>query len=544
MNEKNTTQQLMQGFLRELLSTLTIPTDVLVDAIAATEPEEPTMSAMLGPTELLMRVKGEEPFYPIEVKGSASKGIFLLRGFNNKGKTTSIITASILLGIDWDDERFHEFLQHEERYISAGQSFQRELEEGTREAAFKISRAVSHIDINVKQGQATVEVDGNCREFNISAEGWRIYREYIRSYIQAEFIPQRRDYLRHVYLEVADELRQRLAKIETYYLEKKGKSIRGKDEQERRAYLRALEERQAKLQLEKKALEQTEGKITLLERIREASLNEPLSTQRIIERARLQQLIESIDRLKRDIASLRAEVLEATQENQRQLNLHAIAYPALERLVDEVERIQPNLRSRKLLEKVGEIKWRKEISGWLNFRVTNAYGDSGLYSDLYSALTRGVDSGLGAKRTFPFRDDVFERDVATVEELKELLGEYRTWSRDFFQLLAPILDRFYSQVQGCNEIANKDLDQLYSNLTARSHIIEIQLRALSEKQVDFAKYIEELRLMLNISDTANEDTILSASRKRFEELEPNRRQVKENRRGNRRKSRPKDAHVR
>src|SRR5947209_2436443 len=131
----------MDSVLAALLTVLGLNDAIVREVIAETSVAETYQRTSEGPIELELLIDGPEDYMPLTpLRATAVGGMFLIMGRNNRGKTTALLHASVLLGVDWQDESFLKYLREERRYAEAGRRFQSDLERGLRSASMTLTQ--------------------------------------------------------------------------------------------------------------------------------------------------------------------------------------------------------------------------------------------------------------------------------------------------------------------------------------------------------------------------------------------------------------------
>lgn len=509
--------ELLRGLLRNVLTTLTLPSDIVDEVIAESERDAAATPAPFTETTLRIEVAGPESheYYPIVAEGTASCGLFLLHGHNSTGKTTLLITASLLLGTDWEDPDFQAFLEKEERYIETGKRFQKEMERGARRALIEIANDAMRVAVTVEDGELTLTINDESRTFRLRAEGWRPYQMYVRPLLRAQFIPQKRDYLRQVYLEVVDEVLDRISTIEALLLARSGEVMVGASQRELDELDREVERQRGQYERAKTSVEEMQERLDVLNEIRSIEEGDEEAHQRMIEHARLSLLKTEIQNRSEDVRIAEVELSQAKRDLAAKRRQHSIAYPALMRLITAVKQPRQQYGSRVLRDKIDQVAAQYRISAWLDFR--DEYSFAG--PELYSRLAEEVARERGVTRTFPFHDVVTDQYVSTITDLESVLVAHRTWSRDFEQIVRGPLEQFARDVSECIDIRTQDLERLRAEITTDQRTVEASEQEIADLNDTCGRATSELSSALQASvGTARQD-LMRLAESRITELE-------------------------
>jgi hypothetical protein len=239
------------------------------------------------------------------------------------------------------------------------------------------------------------------------------------------------------------------------------------------------------------SLEELQDEIDLLRRIRAGEEQNRQAFERMQKIGLLRRESQAL-RLDTEGLNRRKDELDRREEGLRSSRQHFDrAGPALKRLVQALSDAEVKITSAPLRQHLNRTLPLKAINKWLDFHADYAFAPHAVYASLAKNLN---ETPNGA--TFPITDELTGFRAESIEQLEELFEEHAKWSRSFTQLLEPHLARFSREVDGCDDIAAENLDELEADLVGDENFFEkeqsayySELEALQDRSNKFAELI-------------------------------------------------------
>jgi len=462
----------------------------------------------------------------VGLQGSSNNGLFVLEGRNSVGKTFALIGLSALLGFPWEDDSVATFFRHEERYLQAGKAFVETFQTGTRNGHVGLEWSDGSLVVSVQQGELElIRRHGEEEErktFSLLNEGWDPYRGAVSGIIDAEFIPQNKNFLLRLIQELSFEVVAKMDSVLDGLEQELGERAPSRAELEDRAErLRSqVEEPQQKLSGLRERSRTVERLISELRRwIHETSEEQAqahlgqfavlLKAKKVLEDKREGfRIVQSEARERRSATERAREVAAKMEAAWRKLDA---VWRSLRRQVDLGQ----------FAEKVEGLLMTRTPNALQDFLRTEDFGGQGLYLKLAAELRQQLRQGRGEK-VFPLRDLHLELEANTASGAAELFETEGAWA-NYFGRLAPALR------EALGELKDLDAEEMDSNphlMEARVADFEQDANEAEQQRNQVEREVRQALSGLDVVQLSQESQglleqygeILSAVNGRIEEL--------------------------